>query len=101
MNFIFKKNDMVDTRSNIQLADLNSKPHEVKSLRDPIYRAIGVRFYNPPGSEHDKLLHLKHLQGSTHHQVQSHDKPEEKNEACTIKITKRIMTGTRQHLTLQ
>ena len=33
---------MVDTTSNIQLADLNSKPNGLKSIRDFIERVIGV-----------------------------------------------------------
>ena len=48
--------EMIDTRSNMQLDDLNSKPHGGKSLRDPIDRAIGVHFYPPPRSEHYILL---------------------------------------------
>ena len=41
--------DMVDTRSNMQLSDLKSKPHGGKSLRNIIDRAIGSRLYPPPG----------------------------------------------------
>ena len=41
--------EMVDTRSNMQLTDLNSKPHGGKGLQNPIDRVIGVRFYPPPG----------------------------------------------------
>ena len=37
--------DMVDTISNMQLADLNSKPHGGKNPRNLINRAIGSRFY--------------------------------------------------------
>ena len=44
-----KKIEIVETRSNMQLADLNSKPHSGKILRNLIYRAIGYRFYPPPG----------------------------------------------------
>ena len=35
---------MVDTRSNMQLSSLSSKPHEDKSLRYIVDRAIGVHF---------------------------------------------------------
>ena len=42
--------EILETRSNMLLSDLNSKPHYVKSLRDIIYCVIGVRFYPPPGS---------------------------------------------------
>ena len=44
--------EMVETRSNLQLSDLNSKPHGVKILQNLIYRAIGVQFYPPTGSLH-------------------------------------------------
>ena len=60
---IFK---MVDTISNMQLADLKSKPHSGKSLRYLIDRAIGVRFYTPPESEHYKLLQLDQFHGTPH-----------------------------------
>ena len=49
---------MVDTRSNMQLADLNSKPHGRKSLLNIIDHSIGVRFYPPPGSLHYQQLRL-------------------------------------------
>ena len=39
---------MVDTRSNIQLTDLNAKPHGDPILRDFIDCAIYARFYPPP-----------------------------------------------------
>ena len=45
-----------------------------KSLRDLIDRAIGVRLYTPPGSEHYKLLYLDWFHGSTHHQAPPNDK---------------------------
>ena len=48
--------DMVDTRSNMQLTDLNSKPHGGKSLTSLIDCAIAARFYHPICSEHYKLL---------------------------------------------
>ena len=53
-----KKIDMADTRSNIQLADLNSKPHGGKILINIIDCAIGTRFYPPTGSVHCKILRL-------------------------------------------
>ena len=53
-----KKIEMVNTRSNVQLADLNSKPHGGKSLRNIIDRAIGVRFNTPPGSLHYQQICL-------------------------------------------
>ena len=54
---------MVDTISNMQLADLNSKPHGRKSLVNLIYRFIVARFYPPPGSEHYNLLFLGQFYG--------------------------------------
>ena len=51
--------EMVDTRSNMQLDNLNYKSHCRKSLRDIIDCVIGFRFYPTPGSEHYKLLHLE------------------------------------------
>ena len=45
-----KKFDMVDTRSNMQLADLNYKIHGGKILTNIIDRKNGAHFYPPPGS---------------------------------------------------
>ena len=47
---------MVYTRSNMQLADLNSNHHDRKILIDIIDRTIVTCFYSSPGSEHYKLL---------------------------------------------
>ena len=49
---------MVHTRSNIQLADLNSKPHVRKSLINLIDCAIGTRFCTPPGPLQYQLICL-------------------------------------------
>ena len=38
--------------SNIQLADINYKPHGGRDVRENINYAIIVHFYPPPGSEH-------------------------------------------------
>ena len=57
---------MVDTISNMQISDLNSNPNDRKSLIYIIERAIGVRFYPPPGSEHYKLLCLYRFHRYTH-----------------------------------
>ena len=62
---IIKTFEIVDTRSNMQLSDLNSKPRGGKSLRNIIYRAIGSHFYPPPVSVHYKLLFLKQFHGTT------------------------------------
>ena len=61
-----KKIQMVDTRYIMQLADLNSKPHGGKILRDLIYRVIGVCFYPPPVSEYHKILLLDRFHGTSH-----------------------------------
>ena len=66
--------DMVDTRSNMQLADINSMPHGEKILIDIIDRSIVVLLYPPLGSEHYKLLRLKRFRLYNHHQTPSHDK---------------------------
>ena len=50
MKNIRKTFKMVDTRSNMQLAELNTKPHGGKILRDLIKYDIGVLCYPPPGS---------------------------------------------------
>ena len=56
----------METRSNMQLADLNSKPHGRKILRDFIDRTIGSLLYTTPGSEHYKILRLYQLHGPYH-----------------------------------
>ena len=63
---IRKKFERVDTISNMQLSDLNSKPHCRKSLRDIIGIEFGFCFYPPTGSEHYTLLLLNWFYGSTH-----------------------------------
>ena len=57
---------MVDTRSKMQLSDLNSEPHVRKSLRNLIDRTIGVCFYPPPVSQNHKLLCLDKFHEYTH-----------------------------------
>ena len=58
--------DMVDTRSNMKLANLNLKPHVRRMIRNIIDCAIGARFYNPPESEHYKLLCLNQFYGPSY-----------------------------------
>ena len=58
-----KKNYMVDTRSNMQLADLKSNPHGRKSIRKIIDSPIVARLYPSPGSAHYKLLCLDKFYG--------------------------------------
>ena len=45
---IRKKFNMADTRSNMHLTDLNSKPHGGKSIRNIIDHAIRSHYYPPP-----------------------------------------------------
>ena len=49
---LIKTFEMMYTQSNMQLADLNYKPHEGKSLRNLIDCSIGDLFYTPPVSVH-------------------------------------------------
>ena len=46
---IRKTFEMVDTRSYMQLSDLNSKPHGRKSLQNIIDFSISFRLYPPLG----------------------------------------------------
>ena len=58
--------EMVDTRSDMQLSVLNSKPRGGKSLRGIIDRAIWAHFYLTPGLEHYKLLLIDQFCGPSH-----------------------------------
>ena len=82
---------MVDTRSNIQLSDLNSKPHVRKSLRNLIDRAIGAQLYTPPVSLHYQLICLEQFHGRTHINC-------EQNKKNDIKKTK--ISSVRNHTTI-
>ena len=57
---------MVDTRSNMQLSDLNYRLHGGKGLQNLIDCAFGVQFYPPPGLLHYQLLPLGKFHGTTH-----------------------------------
>ena len=57
---------MVDTRSNMQLDDLNSKPNGGKSLRNLIDLYIVSCLYPPLGSRNYKLLCLDQFHGPSH-----------------------------------
>ena len=70
---------MVDTISNMQLADLNSKPHGGKSLRNIIDSAIDACFNPPPGSLQYQLLRLDQFHGPTHINCEQKKKSEIKN----------------------
>ena len=56
----------VDTISNTQLSDLNSKPHGGKSLQNIIDYSIGNRLYPPSRSLHYQILCLGQFHGPTH-----------------------------------
>ena len=62
---IRKTFEMVEIRSNMQLADLNSKPRGRKILKKLIDSSIGDRLYPIPGSVQYKLLFLGHFHGPT------------------------------------
>ena len=72
---------MVDTRPNMQIADLNYKPRGRKSLRNLIDRAIVARLYPPPGSVYYKILRLDQFPGPNHINCEQINKSE-------IKMTK-------------
>ena len=63
---LIKTFDMADKISNMQLADLNSKPYGRKSLRNLIDRAIVHLFYPLPGSVRYKILLLDQFRGPSH-----------------------------------
>ena len=65
---------MADTRSNMKLADLNSKPHGVQSLIYLIDLVIRAYFYPPPGSDHYKLLCVDNFHEPNQRQVNLHNK---------------------------
>ena len=67
---------MIDTRSNMQLADINSKPHGGKSLQNIIDRAISFRFYPPPVSLHYQQLCLCHFHEPNHINYEQKNKSE-------------------------
>ena len=61
-----KKIEMVETRSNMQLANLNSKTHGRKSLRYFIDRSIGYHIYTPQVSVNYRFLFLDQFLGPSH-----------------------------------
>ena len=58
--------EMVNTRSNMYLADLKSKPHGGKGLRDVIDLVVVLCYYPAQGSEHYNLLCPEMFHGSIH-----------------------------------
>ena len=53
-----KKIDMLDTKSNTQLSDLNSKPNGEESISNIIDGSIVSHLYPLPRSLHNKLIFL-------------------------------------------
>ena len=66
MNFIPGNILHGEKKSNMQLADLNSKHHGGKVLRNLIDYDIGSHFYTLPGSVKYKLIHLDQIHGPSH-----------------------------------
>ena len=58
--------EMVDTRSNMQFYDLNSKPHGGKILQNVVGRAMSARLYPTPVSLHYQQLLLGQFREPTH-----------------------------------
>ena len=63
---IRKTFEIVDTRSYMQLSDLNSKPHGRKSLQNIIDCVIGVQFCPPTGSHHYQQLCIGQFHDPNH-----------------------------------
>ena len=70
---------MEDTRSNMQLAGLNYKPHVRKCLQNIIDCATGVRFYPPPGSFHYQQLCMGQFHKTNHINFDQNKKIDIKN----------------------
>ena len=65
---IFKKRFKWWKISNMQLSDINSKPHVRPSFQDLLDHAIGAWFYHILISSHRKIIRINNLHGPTHHQ---------------------------------
>ena len=79
---ILETSEMVDTISNMQLADLNSKPSDGKILKDIINCVIEACLCPPPWPEHYKLLLLDQFHGPSH----ISDSHKKKNETKFARI---------------
>ena len=84
---------MVDTISNMQLADLKYKPRVGKSLRNTIDISIVARFYPPPGSENYKILRLDQFCGPSHINCEK----EKKSEIRRMNISNAHNSTTNTH----
>ena len=63
----------------MQLADLNSKPHDGKILQNIIDRAIGIQFYPPTGSFHYQQLCMGQFHKTNHINFDQNKKIDIKN----------------------
>ena len=77
----------------MQLSNLKSNPHGVKSLINLIDRAIGTRLYPPPGSEHYFILLLDNFHGPSHINCEKNNK----SEIRTMKISNACNITTNTH----
>ena len=85
--------DMVDTRSNMQLSDLNYKPHGRKSLRNIIDNTIGSFLYTPLGSGHYKRLFLDQFHGPSRISCDQ----EKKSEIIMMKLSNSLHSTMNTH----
>ena len=80
--------EMVDKKSNMQLADLNSKPHVGKSRRNIIDLDMGALFCHPPGSLHHRIFLQDQFHGPTHINCKQNNKSEIKISSARNRATK-------------
>ena len=93
---------MVDTRSNIQLSDLNYKPHGGKSLQNLIDHTISVRLYPTQVSLHHQKLCLGQFHEPNHINCKQNKKREIKRQKHPVhKIVLRKPTQIRSKNTAQ
>ena len=74
----------METISNMQLADLNSKPRGIKSHQNLIDHAIGIQFYPPPGSLHYQKIILGQFHDLTHINCEQKNKSEIKRRKYPV-----------------
>ena len=85
--------EMVDTRSTMQLSDLNSKHHGGKNLQNTIDHAIRFLFYPPPGSLHYHKLRMGHF----HEPTNINCEQKKKSEIKKTKISSAHNRTTKAH----
>ena len=94
--------EMVDTRSNMQLVDLNYKPHGGKSLQNLIDHTISVRLYPTQVSLHHQKLCLGQFHEPNHINCKQNKKREIKRQKHPVhKIVLRKPTQIRSKNTAQ